>query len=286
LGVSSSLRKLVSHLGRPLPQPPRRRTVIFSEAPRREVSAILSKRRPEPTARRRIFSGAAHWTSTPPCAPMAAARWDAGSLTPAPRPPTGEWRCGAGSSPGAASASTPPTAATRIPGGHGAVYYVPGPGQRAPSGENAFSCGATASGSRRAPWRWSTIKSGRSPARHRSGRHPGCQGRLGVPPRGPAAPAAVRAGPAERQLVDPGRLFTPLCPAATHAIASAWPAMPARCSTVRGGRRRPRGGGQCSLTGGCPRRCAGRDDALCRRSEARLQAAAQVIPNAEGIERG
>ena len=79
--------------------------------------------------------------------------------------------------------------------------------------------------------------------------------------------------------------FTPLCPAATPAIACAWSATPVRCSP-----RSPASGvlkavaNATSLVDALADASAV-DDALRRWSEAQLQVAAQVMPMAERIER-
>jgi len=89
------------------------------------------------------------------CAPTGIARWDAGSLTPAPRLSTGEWCCGAGSSPSATSASMPSTAPIFLrpvyQGGHGVVYYVPGSGQGAGRGRTPSHVGLLPPGSGQRP---------------------------------------------------------------------------------------------------------------------------------------
>jgi hypothetical protein len=161
----------------------------------------------------------------------------------------------------------------------------PDPG-RAPNGENAFSCGATTSRFRRAPWPRcsSTIKSGSSPARYRSGRCIRRSGRAWSPASRACCPVAVRAGTTERQLLDPGHLL--LCGPQLRARAS----VPGR--RCRYGVPPFTGSGvlravanATSLTdalAGAP----AVDDALRRWSQAQIQVAAQVIPIAEGIDLG
>ena len=137
-------------------------------------------------------------------------------------------------------------------GGHGLMYYVPGPGQSTEPGQRLLMWGYYL----RVPQ--STLASVLVDDQERQqsssvpfGKvHPQVRGKLRGSPGGPAAPAAIRTGAAERQLRDP-------CPVLRCAPQlrprSSLPGRRRRCRVPPvHGQRRPEGGGQCHLTGRRP----------------------------------
>ena len=149
------------------------------------------------------------------------------------------------------------SSATRVPGGPRGRVLHPRTRAEHRTGKAPSHVGLLPPGSRKRPGLGARRRSRAAAVRLGAVREgaSGGQGGPGVPPRGPAAPDAVRVGAAERQLLDPGHLL--LC---APQLRTRSPLPGRRCRhagpPVRR-ERRPAGGGQCRLFGGRPRRSAG-----------------------------